>query len=161
MERILTFPCQLSFDFDNKHVFFCNLFFTELPYLRVFLMAVKNTVSTLTGAPGWLSVRHLTSAQVMILWFMSSSPMSGCADSSDPGTTSDSVSPSLSVSSPSRTLSLSQKYALKTNQPTTQPVLVCCPYFWIFQGSPARVFYHTEIKSHTMGLQLWSETRHH
>ena len=53
-------------------------------------------------------VKHLTSAQVMILWFMSSSPTSGSvltAQSLEPA--SDSVSPSLSA--PPRSYSVAQK----------------------------------------------------
>ena len=51
-------------------------------------------------------VKHPTSAQVMILWFVSPRPMSGSmltAQSLDPA--SDSVSPSLSAPPPSCTLS--------------------------------------------------------
>ena len=66
-------------------------------------------------APGWLSQLSPTLAQVMILWFLSSSPVLGSvltAQSLEPA--SDSVSPSLSapplvVLSLSLSLSLSQK----------------------------------------------------
>ena len=56
------------------------------------------------------SVKHPTSAQVMILWFVSSSPVSGSvmtAQSLEPA--SDSVSPSLSAPSTAHVLSLSLK----------------------------------------------------
>ena len=57
------------------------------------------------GVPGWLSVKHLTLAHVMISWFVGSSPMSGfvlTTQSLEPA--SDSVSPFLSALPP-----LSQK----------------------------------------------------
>ena len=68
------------------------------------------------GAPGWL-VKHLTSAQVIISQFVSSSPLSGSgADSSEPGACFrfwGSVSPFL-CPSPTHALCLSQKqYTLK------------------------------------------------
>ena len=56
------------------------------------------------------SVKHLTSAQVMISWFMNSSHALGSgltAGSLEPAL--DSVSPSLSLSSPTCSLSLSLK----------------------------------------------------
>ena len=56
------------------------------------------------------SVKHLTSAQVMISQLLSSSPTSGSvltAQSLEPA--SDSVSPSLSLPLPTHTLSLSQE----------------------------------------------------
>ena len=61
------------------------------------------------GVPGWLSLKCLTLAQVMISLFVGSSPMSGSvltAQSLEPA--SDSVSPSLSAPPPlSLSLSLS------------------------------------------------------
>ena len=66
-------------------------------------------IKKILGAPGWLSVKHLTLAQVMISQFMGSSPALGSvltAQSLEP--TKDSVSLSL-CPSPAYSLSLSQK----------------------------------------------------
>ena len=77
---------------------------------------VKVTQSKMVGAGGaWVaqSVKRLTSAQVMICWFVGSSPASGSvlmARSLDPA--SDSVSPSLSAL-PLLVLSLSLKNKCK------------------------------------------------
>ena len=59
------------------------------------------------------SVEHPTSAQVMISWSMSSSPVSGSVlTAQSPEPASDSVSPSLSAP-PLLTLCLSQKINIK------------------------------------------------
>ena len=76
----------------------------------------QNWKRKLRGAWVAQSVKHPTSAQVMILWFMSSSPASGSvltARSLDPAL--ESVTPRLSLSPPQLMLCLSQKINVKKN----------------------------------------------
>ena len=88
-----------------------------LPLLHSYMLSLSLSLSLSNINKHWgawvaQSVERLTSAQVMILWFVSSSPASGCvptAQSLEPA--SDSVSPSLSAPLCSHSVSvfLSQK----------------------------------------------------
>ena len=88
-----------GYHMEPREAYFNWIFFIMfgfLPYAHNFFLKKYN----IRGAYVTQSVERPTSAQVMISCIVSSIPALGSADSSEPGASSNSVSPSLSAPTP-------------------------------------------------------------
>ena len=107
----LIYTCTVFF-FTKFTCFFTSITLNKILIFEIALPAVvlaqfPTAQKGISGEPAWLSwlsVRLLVSAQVMISWFVSSSPLGLCADSTEPAW--DSLSPSLSAPPPACSLKI-------------------------------------------------------